>query len=259
METKLLRQIHVLQICVLVLFLLTTFLCINSFHPLLRQQRFKIIDAERINIREKNGTLKAALSNSAGFNEGDRAKQGGARFSGLMFYNEEGQETGGLVYYGKAIPGGQDSDVTLTFDQFRQDQNVYLHHEEFKDTHGLRIADGLAINARPDWTNIKEEYATYAELQKLTPEQRDELQLKSLQAGKISSRRLFFGVQRGIKDSEPYDDAGVFIKNKWGRNAINLYIDNNNKPHFQIYDPLGKVIVYELKLPQSDRLMKSRY
>jgi hypothetical protein len=251
METKLLRQIRLLQICVLVLFLSTAFLCINCFHPLLPQQKFKVIDAERINIREKSGTLKAALSNSAGFNEGDRAKQGGARLSGLMFYNEEGEETGGLVYFGKAIPGGQDSDVTLTMDQFRQDQNVYLHHEEFKDTHGLRIEDGLSINARPDWTNIKEEYATYAEMEKLSGEQRNELQLKSVQAGKIMSGRLFFGVRRGIKDSEPYDDSGVFIKNKWGRTAIKLYVDNNNKPHFEIYDPLGKSIVYELKVPQS--------
>jgi hypothetical protein len=249
METKLLRQIHVLQICVLALFLSTVFLWINCFHPLVPQQKFKVIDAERVNIREKNGTLKAALSNSAGFNVGQRAKQGPVRLSGLMFYNEEGEETGGLVYFGKAIPGGQDSDVTLTMDQFRNDQNVYLHHEEFKDTQGLRIEDGLAISAHPDWTNAKVEYETYAELEKLTPELRDELQLKSLQAGKIGSRRLFFGVQRGIKEREPYDDAGVFIKNKWGRIAIKLYVDNNNKPHFEIYDPLGKSIVYELKVP----------
>jgi len=248
METKLLRQIRALQICVLVLFLSTASLCINCFYPLLRLQKFKVIDAERINIREKSGTLKAALSNSAGFTEGERAKQGDVTISGLMFYNEEGQETGGLVYNGKIIPGGQDAGVSLTFDQFRQDQNVYLHHEEFKDAHGFRMADGLAINARPDWTNIKDEYATYAALERLSPEQRDELQLKSLQAGKIGSRRLFFGVQRGIKDSEPYDDAGVFIKNKWGRNAIKLYVDSNNRPHFEIYDPLGKAIVYELKV-----------
>jgi hypothetical protein len=250
METKLLRQIRVLQLCVLALFASNAFLCTNFFYPLFPQQRFRVIDAERINIREKSGTLKAALSNSEGFNVGQRAEMGGVRFSGLMFYNEEGEETGGLVYYGKTTPGGQDSDVTLTMDQFRQDQNVYLHHEEFKDAHGLRIEDGLSVNARPDWTNTKDEYAIYAELQKLPPERREELQLKSLQAGKISSNRLFFGVRRGIKDSKSYDDAGVFIKNTWGRNAIKLYVDNDNKPHFEIYDSLGKTIVYELKLPQ---------
>src|SRR5215467_14318404 len=135
METKLLRQIRVLQICVVVLLLSTVFLVVNAVHPLLPRQKFKISEAERINIRERNGILRAALSNSAGFNEGQRAEGGGVTFSGLMFYNEEGQEEGGLVYSGKALPsGGQDADVTLTIDQYRQDQNVYLHHEEHKDS-----------------------------------------------------------------------------------------------------------------------------
>jgi hypothetical protein len=246
-EKKLLRQIRVLQICVLVLFLSSAFLGVNFFHPLLPQQKFKVINAERINIREKDGTLKAALSDSAGFNEGYRSQHGGVAFSGLMFYNEEGEETGGLIYRGKAIPGGQDADVTLTMDQYRQDQNIYLHHEEYKDAHGLRIDDGLTVNARPDWTAVKEEYSVYGEMQKLTPEQQDQVKLEALQAGKISTRRLFFGVRRGVKDSAAYNDAGVFIKNRWGRDAIKLYVDNDNKPHFEIYDPLGKAVVYDLK------------
>lgn len=250
METRLLRQIRLLQVVVGLLSLSTLLLCLNCFCPLLPKQRFRLVEAERLNIRERDGTLKAALSNARGFNEGQRAEQGRVRFSGLMFYNEEGQETGGLVYFGKAIPGGQDADVTLTFDQFRQDQNVYLHHEEFKDAHGLRVEDGLTINARPDWTAIKEEYGTYAALEKLSPSQRDTLQLQALQAGKISSRRLFFGVRRGAGDGAPYDNAGVFIRNKWGRDAIKLYVDNDNKPHFEVYDPLGKTVVYELKLSQ---------
>jgi hypothetical protein len=77
MEAKLLRQIRLLQICVGALFVSTAFLAINCFFPLLPQQRFKVLNAERINIREENGILKAALSNSAGFNEGQRREQGG--------------------------------------------------------------------------------------------------------------------------------------------------------------------------------------
>lgn len=252
MESSLIRQIRILQVAVLVLLATTAALCVNLFHPLLAKQAFRVIDAGRINIREKDGRLKAALSNSAGFNEGYRAEHGGVAFSGLMFYNEEGQETGGLVYRGKAIQGGQDADVTLTFDQYRQDQNVYLHHEEHKDAQGLRIDDGLTINARPDWTKVKDEYSIYSRLEKLPPDERDELQLKSAQAGDISLRRLFFGVQRGIKDNKPYDDTGVFIKNKWGRNAIKLYVDTDNRPHFEVFDPLGKSILYELKLEKPD-------
>jgi hypothetical protein len=155
METVLLRQIRLLRICVIALFVSTALLCANCFYPFLPKQRFRVIDAERINIREKGGTLKAALSNSAGFNEFQRAERGSVTSSGLMFYNEEGEEEGGLVYSGKATPGGQDADVSLTMDQFRQDQNVYLHHEEHKDAQSRRIEDGLSINARPDWTDVK--------------------------------------------------------------------------------------------------------
>ncbi len=250
MDPHLTRQVRFLQATVLVLLAVTGLLCVNLFHPLLPRQTFRVIEAGRINIREADGILKAALSNSAGFNEAYRASHGGVRFSGLMFYNEEGQETGGLVYLGKETPGGQDSDVTLTFDQFRQDQNVYLHHEEHKDAQGLQIEDGLAINSRPDWTQVKEEYGLYDQMEKLPADQREEFQLKALQAGKLSTRRLFFGVQRGTKDGRPYDDAGLFIKNKWGRNAIKLYVDEQNRPRFEVYDPLGKTVLYELKLPQ---------
>jgi hypothetical protein len=249
METKLLSRIRILQICVFVLFLFNAFFLFNYFFPVLPQQRFRIINAERINIKEKNGILKAALSNSAGFNEGQRAGQGTVRLSGLMFYNEEGQETGGLVYLGKAIPGGQDADVTLTFDQYNQDQNVYLHHVEHKDSSGSSIEDGLAINSRPDWKGIKEEYSIYNEMDKLSPGEKEVLRLKSLQEGKISTRRAFYGVRRGTINQVSYDDAGLFLKNKWGNDAIKIYVDKDNKPHFEIYDSLGKSIVYNVKLP----------
>jgi hypothetical protein len=33
------------------------------------------------------------------------------------------------------------------------------------------------------------------------------------------------------------------------RNVIKLYVDNDNKPHFEVYDKLGKTVLYELKLP----------
>ena len=111
-EEKLPRQIRQLQVCVL--FVSTVLLILNAVHPVQTRQRCKILEVERINIREKTGILKAALSNSAGVNELQRAERGGVRFSGLMFYNEEGQEEGGLVYSGKAAPNGQDADVPLT-------------------------------------------------------------------------------------------------------------------------------------------------
>jgi hypothetical protein len=146
------------------------------------------------------------------------------------------------------IPGGQDADVTLTFDQYRHDQNVYLHHEERKDAQARSIDDGLTIISRPDQAEVKEEFAIYAALDKLSGDQREALELKSLQEGKLSTRRLFVGDRRGVKNGVGYDDAGVFIRNRLGRDAIKLYVDYDNKPHLEVYDELGKSIVYDLKV-----------
>jgi hypothetical protein len=247
MEQRMLRQIRVLQVAFGCLLILTLSLCVNLCHPFLPEHA-RVIDAERINIREPDGTIKAVLANSATFSsEGDRAKGGGVPFSGLMFYNQEGDEEGGLVYDGKAIPGGQDADVSLTFDQYRQDQDVYLHHEEQKDEKGSSIDDGLAIISRPDWTQSKKEFSIYSQLSKLPQDQQEAVRLKALQNGEISTRRLFFGLRKGVEHNGPYDDAGLFIKNRWGRDAIKLYVDYDNKPHFEVYDALGHKIVYELK------------
>ena len=227
---------------------MTALLSINCFHPLFSTQHFRVIDAEQVNIRERDGALKAKLSDAAGFRHGERAKNGGSRFSGLMFYNEEGEETGGLIYQGKAIPGGQDSDVSLTMDQYRQDQNVYLNHTEHVDDKGRLISDGLQVNSRPDWTKIKQEYGIYAQIDKLPPDQQEALKREALKDGKIATRRLFFGVRRGDKGKLPYDDAGVFVKNRFGEDAIKLYVDYNNKPHLEFYDQQGKLIACELKI-----------
>ena len=237
-----------LQVANVVLAVCVVLLAVNTFHPLLRSEHFKVIDAEQVNIREKDGTLKAVLSNSAGFNKGDRAKDAPPRFSGLMFYNEEGAEEGGLIYQGKAIPGGQDADVSLTMDQYRQDQNVYLNHTEHKDGNGVSISDGLQINSRPDWTDIKREYALQAKIEALPESEQKEARLQALRRGEIGTRRLFYGVKRGTANGQAFDDAGLFIKNRLGRDAIKIYVDFDNKPHFEVFDELGNAKVYELKL-----------
>ncbi len=248
MGDKVEKQIRVLQFFVTVLAVLVIVLGCATWR-LFEHGKSKVINAERINIRERDGTLKAVLTNSANFSsEGDRAKQGGVPFSGLMFYNQEGDEEGGLVYSGRATAHGQDAEVGLTMDQYRQDQNVYLHHEEHKDGNELTVDDGLSILSRPDGSSVKAEYAAYAALNKMEGMSKEEAKLRLLQAGTIGTKRLFVGERRGVKATLPFDDAGIFIKNRWGRDALKLYVDYDNKPHLEVFDPLGKKIVYDLPL-----------
>lgn len=75
-------------------------------------QKFDEIDVERINIVEKNGTVKMVITNVEKFPNGkdkingrptneDRKKR-----SGMLFFNEDGIECGGFIYDGKKIPKG---------------------------------------------------------------------------------------------------------------------------------------------------------
>ncbi|MEH3118954.1 MAG: hypothetical protein PGN25_15555 [Methylorubrum populi] len=111
---------------------------------------FDTIDIQRINVREPDGTLRMTIASRdrmpgiivAGREtpHPDRAQ------AGMIFYNDEGTENGGLVFSG-ALKNGKPTNLgALSFDRWRQDQTVSLSSEEAGDTRQA----GLAINDRPD-------------------------------------------------------------------------------------------------------------
>ena len=144
----------------------------------------------------------------------------------------------GMALWREAVRGDQ---AALGWD-------VYLNHTEHKDAKSLSISDGLQINSRPDWTQEKQEYAVYRQIGALPESQQKNARLEALRRGEIGTKRLFYGVTRGTADGQSFDDAGLFIKNRLGRDAIKLYVDVDNKPHFEVLDELGNTKVYELKL-----------
>src|SRR5947208_14783185 len=96
-------------------------------------RKFDTIDVQRINVIEKDGTVRLVISNKSrspapmergqqfGYQPGNRA--------GLIFYNDEGTEDGGLIFSGARDPTGKYEAVgSLTFDQYEQDQTIALQY-----------------------------------------------------------------------------------------------------------------------------------
>jgi hypothetical protein len=114
------------------------------------KNRFETIDVERINVIEKNGQVRLVISNKARspapMERGQAfAYQPGNR-AGMIFYNEEGTENGGLIYSGQRDSAGNYQAVgSLTFDQYEQDQTIAL---QYIDQNGRRRS-GLAITDYP--------------------------------------------------------------------------------------------------------------
>ncbi len=97
----------------------------------------RVFEAERIDIVEEDGTTRLVISNSA---------RGRRHSPGLIFYDDDGDECGGLTFGGRRIDEGHAAGAALMFDQFKQDQVVGISHN---DTPGRRWA-GLAVWDRPE-------------------------------------------------------------------------------------------------------------
>src|SRR5689334_1734210 len=118
-----------------------------------RKPRFEEIDVERINVIEHDGTLRMTISGHDRLPDpiiGGKAYPlrggGGGRGAGLIFFNDEGNEDGGLSYSGGKTAGGYQASAGLSFDQFNQDETVTLSYD---DKNGQRAA-GLVFADRPD-------------------------------------------------------------------------------------------------------------
>lgn len=105
------------------------------------------LDVQRINIVEPDGTLRMVISDHAHL-PGIIVKGHERAFdrpqAGLLFYNDEGSETGGLIFGGHRNAKGEvvDSGGSLSFDRYNANQIVQLLGV---DDHEDRMA-GLAVS-----------------------------------------------------------------------------------------------------------------
>ncbi|MBB3856580.1 hypothetical protein [Xanthomonas arboricola] len=135
--------------------IIATTLAIVLTRPSLERNRhaeLDVLDVQRINIREPDGTIRLSLSNRANFPGAIVRNEEHAHprdVAGMLFFNDEGTESGGLIYSGAEGSTGQPSSgLSLTFDRYQQDQQVQLLgvDDEGKHYGGLSfndVADGL--------------------------------------------------------------------------------------------------------------------
>jgi hypothetical protein len=134
---------------------LTAFTLAGSAAP--KVQRFDEIDVHRVNVREPDGTLRMVISNH------DRLPGVIVRskenppvdrpYAGMLFYNDEGTENGGLVFGGHRNANGEvvDAGVALSFDRYgASSQFVQLAGVQDSKNHivGLTLSDTDATGNR---------------------------------------------------------------------------------------------------------------
>jgi hypothetical protein len=166
---------------------------------------FDQITVRRINLVEPDGTPRLVISNHASFP--GMIVHGKERpyprpFAGMLFYNNEGTETGGLVFGGHKDSSGQviDSGVSLTFDRYGAPQQIVqlAGIDDAQDRFS-----GLAINGFTE-------------------------------AG-VHNRRLWVG-----RDAS--DSASVALMDAQGRKRIVMQVLKDGTASLQFVDEHGKVV-----------------
>ena len=121
----------------------------------LTNQQFDEITVHRIKVVEPDGTLRMVISNHDGFpgviaqgkEQGPNRRPG----AGMLFYNDEGTENGGLIFAGHRDVNGKivDAGVSLSFDKYGVNgQMVQLAGVSDNDNRfaGLRVRDNSIGN-----------------------------------------------------------------------------------------------------------------
>jgi hypothetical protein len=200
-----------------------------------QSQRFQTIDVERINIVEKDGRVRLVISNL------DRSPppmergqpfgyQGGNR-AGMIFYNEEGTENGGITYTGKRDSAGNYQAVgSLTFDQYQQDQTIAL---QYLDQNGRRRA-GLAINDYPVGVSSLEFDKRYRRI--------DAMKDSAAKADSMKVLDAFFGKQRLYAGRARNGSSLVSLSDPRGRVRLRLTVDTLGSASIEFVGENGQVL-----------------
>jgi hypothetical protein len=193
------------------------------------------LDVQRINIVEPDGKPRMILASAARypgvFWAGKEYPHPGRAKGGLLYFNDDGTEAGGLGYSddraAKQASGG------LTFDQYEQDQTLALQYEQ----EGDKRAAGLVVWDRPQKPLLPLIVAAGAidaaksDADRAAATKRAEAVADDMGESAV---RLFAGKRQ--------DDAMLELYDKRGVPRLRLQVDGSGAPSLEFLDASGKPI-----------------
>lgn len=201
------------------------------------KENFEEINVKRINVVEDDGTIRMVISNKSKQHPGrmdGKDLPPRERWAGITFFNDEGDECGGLGFGVQEQNGVVSNGMIFTMDRYKHDQVIQIVNSEFIQDGKFIAQRGLGINDVDDDATLSELMLKMEELESITDENQRMEKMKELQ--KLAPRnRLFLGKTRE-------DTHGLFIMNDEGRPLLMLYVDTEGNPKFQSMDENGKVI-----------------
>lgn len=234
MSRSIRRQLRVLQAYAATSSLVLVAVAASAFMQPAASGNLGEITAERLNIVDANGTLRLVISNKDRMHPGvigGKVLQRPRPYAGLLFFNDQGDEAGGLTLTGREQGNGRAADAGLMFDQLGQDQTIGFDYTE--DSGGRSAA--FKVWDRPDVPLSALVEALNAA--NAIPDQADRAAAvaRARAAAPKAAQRVFVGKTRDRV-------AGVMLADGQGRPRLALKVDADGNASIEFLDAGGKVV-----------------
>lgn len=238
MTSRLERDVRILKAALGLLSALVLFLLVSGLRT---AGGSDVISVERINVVEPDGRIALVISNGAripgprfdGEELSPEISEGRIGSAGLVFYNDRGDEVGGLIFHGDDADSGSAAHAALAFDQYRQDQVVSMQYVD----DGQSRSAGLHVWDRSTEMTIGELYQLSRQAGAGGSEEAEQArqQLTTLgREGALGAPRVFLGSRDKV--------AELVINDTRGRPRLRMKVDAAGGPAIEVLDSIGHVV-----------------
>jgi hypothetical protein len=239
MSDHLARDVRALKLYAVVSTIALVVLVTGAFVRAPQRAKFTEIDVERINVVEPDGRYRMVIANrprSIGpVYKGKPFGYAGGGRPGIIFFNDEGTENGGLTFTGARDSTGRVAASShFSFDQFNQDQILYFNYNEQggRRQTGLTIADRAPVDI----------YDLVQARDSIVRTVRDSAQQRAALAALTAPRNgepMF--AQRVFLGRQPDKAAVLTLTDPAGRARIRMRVDSLGTASLEFLDATGTV------------------
>jgi hypothetical protein len=234
MARSLRRQLRVLQAYVAVSTIILVVFAVSAFRQAPKAQNMGEITVERINVVDANGTLRLVISNKDRMHPGvigGKTLQRPRPYAGFIFFNDHGDEAGGMTLMGREENASRRASAGLMFDQLGQDQTIGF---DYSEENGQRSA-AFKVWDRPDspLADLVDRVNAANAIQDQAARQAALNEIRA--AAPKPAQRVFVGKARDRAASVQLSDAQ-------GRNRLTLKVDADGAASLEFLDADGKVV-----------------
>lgn len=199
-----------------------------------------VLEVRRLDVLNESGTPALVMAGHGRLpgptfegEEYSRELSGGrTEASGMIFFNERGDEVGGLTFHGQLAGDGYGASAGLMFDQFHQDQVVGLQYQD----DGSDRSAGLHVWDRSTEVSIGRILDLVDARRRATGAARDSLEgvIRELGASGLGAHRIFLGSRERT--------AALVLQDPRGRDRLRLVVDSLGAARIEFLDEAGAVV-----------------